>query len=290
MLKKRIVGVLIVKEGIVVQSIGFKRYLPVGKPEIAVEYLNKWGIDEIVLLDMDATRENRGPDFAMIKRVSEKCFVPLTVGGGINSLECMKKVIRYGADKISINTAAIKNPQLIKEGSDVLGNQCIVVSMDVKRNGDRRFEVFSDSGTIPTSISALEMAKTAESLGAGEILLNSVNRDGSKTGYELELIKEVASMVSIPVIACGGVGHPKHFLEGFKNSKICAAAAGNYFHFTEHTPIFTKAFLKNYGVDIRLETYATYKDFKFDDDGRILKRSDQYYDKLRFEYIPEEII
>lgn len=287
--KKRLIGCLVVKGGIVVQSIGFKRYLPVGKPEIAVEFLTNWGIDEIVLLDISATAEGRGPDFAMVARVSKKCFVPLAVGGGIKNVEDIHHLIRHGADKVVINTAAVKDPQFITQAAEVFGNQCIVVSIDAKKTA-KSYEVFLDSGRKPTGKSPVELAQQAQQSGAGEIFLNSIDRDGSKQGYDVALIKEVSQAVVIPVIACGGAGHPEHFAQAFAQGSASAVAAANYFHFTEHSPIVTKAFLKEDQVDMRLDSYATYADFTFDGMGRIAKRSKEYLDKLRFEYQPKEVI
>ncbi len=294
MSKTRLIATLTLKGEIVVQSINFKHYLPVGKPEIAIEFLNQWGIDEIVLVDMHATRENRGPNYELIKRCSKKCFVPLTVGGGINTVEQMKELIRNGADKIAINTAAIKNPNLITQGAKVLGSQCIIVSIDVKKNAQGEYEIFSNGGKLPTRLAPISWAKEAERRGAGEIFLNSIDQDGSKQGYDLELIKQVTEAVSIPVIACGGVGHPKHFTKAIKETKTSAVAAGNYFHFTEHCATTTKAYLKRNPElprdSIRLDSYATYDNFPFGEDGRISKKKEDYLEKLRFEYQPKEKI
>lgn len=288
--KRRLIGCLVVKDGLVVQSINFQKYFPVGRPEIAIEFLNGWGIDEIVLLDIDATAQGRPPDFAMVERVAQKCFVPLTVGGGIHSLEDMRRLIRFGADKIAINTAAIETPNLIREASAILGNQCIVISMDVRKNKKGKYEVYRDSGQTPTALHPVDFAQRVEKLNAGEIFLTSIERDGSKKGYDLELIRMVSEAVSIPVIACGGVGHPKHFVEGFKEGQAMAIAAANYFHFTEHSVTVTKAFLKEHGIEVRLDSYATYEDFDFDETGRIAKRNEKYLEKLRFEYQPKEVI
>lgn len=291
MLKNRIIAVLVVKRGIVVQSIGFKRYLPVGRPEIAVEFLNSWGIDEIVIIDIDATCAGRAPDYGMIKTVASKSFVPLTVGGGIKAIDEIKRLIRYGADKFSINSAAINNPSLIKEAAEVFGNQCVVVSMDVKKSSNGRYEVFVGSGKTATGLDPVNWAKRSQELGAGEILLNSIDQDGAKNGYDLNLIKLVSEAVNIPVIACGGVGHPDHFVAGMVKGKAAAAAAGNYFHFTEHSPVITKAFLKNNGgLETRIDTYYNYQDFQFDAQGRLAKRTDQYLNKIRFEKFPKEVI
>jgi cyclase len=240
MLKQRLVAFLPVKSGIVVQSIGFERYLPVGKPRIAVEFLNQWGIDEIILVDIEATSLGRCVDSEMIRGVSKACFVPLTVGGGIRSVSDMVKVIHSGADKISINTAALRTPELIKQGAEIFGSQCIIVSIDTKRNQNGSYEVFMMPSHEATGISPVELAKRVEGLGAGEILLNSIDRDGTKTGYDLQLAQEVANSVKIPVIVCGGVGHPVHFSEGLQLANVSAVAAGNFFHFSEHSATITK--------------------------------------------------
>lgn len=290
MLKKRIIASLIVKDGRVVQSIGFKRYLPVGDVGVAVEFLNNWGIDEIVLLDIDATKQKRGPDFKMVMKVSKKSFAPLTVGGGIRNIEDIRKLIRYGADKISINKMSLLDPLIIKKSAETFGSQCVVISVDIKKI-DGRYEVFSDNGKVPTGFDVVEWAKKVEELGAGEIFLNSIDRDGLKSGYDLKAIKKVADSVSIPVIACGGVGHPEHFLEAFTKAGTSATAAGNFFHFTEHSPIIVKSFLLQNKIDVRMDSYADYGGIDFiKENGRIAKRSDNYLDKLRFEYLPEEII
>ncbi|MBT4445671.1 imidazole glycerol phosphate synthase subunit HisF [archaeon] len=295
MLKKRVIACLVIKNGIVVQSIGFEKYLPVGIPEIAVEFLNSWGIDEIVLLDIDATLENREPDFEMIKRISKKCFVPLTIGGGIKSVAVMKKLIRTGADKIAINSLAVNNPSLISEAAAVLGKQCIVVSIDAKcrkrEDGIIWHEVMINNGKEGTGLDVVNFSKKCEELGAGEIIVNSIDNDGSKNGLDIELIRSVSSAVSIPVIAIGGVGHPEHFAEGFIQGNAMAVAAANYFHFTEHSPIIVKEYLMSYTtIRPRHETYINYEGFSFNKYGRIKKREEDYLDKTRFEYHPEEII
>lgn len=296
MLKKRLIACLNTKNQIVVQSILFQRYLPIGKPEIAVDFLNQWGIDEIIVLDLDATNEKRTFEIPLIHQLSKKCFTPLTIGGGINSLEDIKNIIRNGADKVSLNTAAVKNQQLIKVASETFGNQCIVVSIDAKKNNNGTYEVYLNSGKEPTSLSPVELAKKVELLGAGEILINSIERDGSKKGYDLELVKLVSEAVSIPVIACGGVGHPQHFNDLFTHTKVMAAAAGNYFHFTEHSPITTKSFIlngnesKNEKPFIRISTNCDYRKFLYDQNGRIDRQSDDYLKKIMFEYKPPEVI
>lgn len=289
MLKTRLIGVLIVKGGIVVQSINFRRYLPVGSPAVAVDYLNRWGIDEIVLLDIDASPESRSPELSKIAEFSKCCQVPLTVGGGIRTVEDIEKTIHAGADKIVINSAAVDTPDLISEGAELFGAQCIMVSIDAGLTGNGEYRAFTDSGRCDTGRSPVDLAEEAEKRGAGEILINSIDRDGSKTGYDLELLGQVCNAVDIPVIACGGVGHPEHFREA-AGLNLSGLAAANFFHFTEHSAVVAKSFLKSAREQVRLDTYAKYENCTFDMNGRADKRSDEYLDKLRFEYIPEEII
>jgi cyclase len=290
MLKKRLVGCVLVRDGIVVQSLGFSRYLPVGRVDITLEFLNQWGIDEIVLLDMTAGARGSGPDAGLVRASTGKCFVPLTVGGGIRTVEHMDALMHAGADKIALNAAAIDTPGLITAGAARYGNQCIVVSIDARRTAPGTYEVFTDGGRRATGLSPAALARQAVDRGAGEILLTSIDRDGAKTGYDLELVDELAGAVNVPVIVCGGAGHPRHFHEALTRAHVSAAAAGNYFHFTEHSPIVTKAWLRGVPFDIRLDTYAHYRDIGFDHDGRIARRDDAYLDDLIFEVIPPEII
>lgn len=290
MLKKRITACVIVKDGRVVQSIGFKRYLPVGSLDVTVEFLNRWGIDEIVILDMDATAQRRHPDCERIQRISRKNFAPLAVGGGIRTVEDMRRLVHSGADKIVINTIAFERPEIITEGADVFGSQCIVVSMDVRKNLDGTYQAFRDSAQTPTGKDPVQWALDLEALGAGEIFLNAVDRDGAKEGYDLELIQKVASAVRIPVIACGGVGCARHVLEGTQTA-ASALAIGNFLNFTEQSPMIIKAYLAQHGVDVRIDTYADFKEHQFDEVfGRLTKKSDDVLDQLRFVYHPEEVI
>lgn len=291
MFKNRVIASLTVRNGIVVQSIGFKKYLPIGRVDIAVEFLSRWAIDEIILLDIDASAQGRHPDFEIVRRAAAKNYVPLTVGGGIKTIDDIMRLIHSGADKVSINKVVFDNPGFVREASDVFGCQCIVVSIDAKKNGKGAYEVYADSGRTPKGLDPAKWAKRAEELGAGEILINSIDRDGSKTGYDIPLIRSVSDAVSIPVIACGGAGHPAHFLDGIKDGKVSAVCAGNYFHFTEHSPITSKAYLLRHGIkEIRLDSYANYKEVDFTEDGRIAKRDEDYLEKLMFEILPEEVI
>ena len=203
MLKKRIAASLIVKDGVVVQSIGFKKFLPVGKLPVATEFLNQWGIDEIILLDISATKRNVEPDYKMIKNSALKCRVPLTVGGGINNLDQIKELMHCGADKIAVNQAALINIDLISKAAHKFGDQCVVVSIDGIKTGDG-YKVFDYVNHKALSISVKDFARELQSRGAGEILINSVDRDGSYLGYDIDLINSVCDSVTVPVICSGG--------------------------------------------------------------------------------------
>ncbi len=275
MLKKRLIACLLVRDGLLVQSIGFKRYLPVGRPRFPIEFIARWDVDEIVLLDMSATSENRTLETGLLELLSRFCFVPLTVGGGVKTVDEVRKIIAAGADKVAINSHAVARPQLIYEIANVFGNQSVVVSIDCRLEDDGSYQVYTHSGTIGTGMSAEQWAKQVEGLGAGEIFLNSIDRDGSKQGYDLELISRVSDSVSIPVIACGGVGSYKHFAPGIIEGHASAVAAGNIFHYIEHSTIVAKAHLLKSDINIRLDSEATYFGREFDESGRLIMLSDK---------------
>jgi len=287
-LKKRIIATLVVKDGIVVQSIGFKKYLPVGKPNIAVEYLNQWGIDEIILLDISASSAGRKPLYDMVKRAALKCFVPLTLGGGITKIDHIKELMHCGSDKISINQTALKNPKFITEAANVFGSQCIVVSIDSIKDG-AKYKVYDHLQKRTLKITPAELAKISENAGAGEILINSVDRDGSYLGYDIDLINSVCEQTSIPVIVCGGAKNATDFLEVFNKTNTSAAAAGNFFHFTEHSVNITKANIIKQ-ADVRFETFTNYLDNKFDKTFRLLKKNDTTLEEMLFVRIEKEVI
>lgn len=288
MLKKRITATLVVKDGIVVQSIGFKRYLPIGKPAIAIEYLNSWGIDEIIILDISATAKGRIPDYEMIRNSSFKCYVPLTVGGGISDIKHIKELMQCGSDKISLNHTAIIQSDLIKHAAEIFGNQCVVVSIDAVKTSDG-YRVYDYLTQKALSITPAEMAKKSEELGAGEILINSVERDGSYLGYDKLLINSVCNEISIPVIVCGGAKNAKDMIDVLQNTSASAASASNFFHFTEHSVNITKAKIFS-KINVRLETHADYRDCAFDENCRLVKKDDKVLEDMLYMRIEKEII
>jgi len=251
MLAKRIIPCLDVDKGRVVKGVKFQNLRDAGDPvEVAKSY-EEQSADELVFLDITASAEERKIMIEVVQRVAETIFIPFTVGGGVSSLEDIRKLLSAGADKVSINTAAVKNPQLIYESAKRFGSQCIVVAIDAKRS-ERGWEVYIHGGRTPTGLDAVEWAKRVESLGAGEILLTSMDADGTKKGYDIELCKAVASAVSIPVIASGGAGTMEHFYEVFTQTNVDAALAASLFHFKEVSIPELKAYLKNKGVHVRL--------------------------------------
>ncbi len=255
MLTKRIIPCLdcdlSVPEGRVVKGIKFRKIRYAGKPEELAGRYYKEGADEIVFLDITASYERRETMLNVIEKTAEKVFVPLTVGGGIRNTGDMRKILNSGADKIAINTAAIKNPKLISDGAKRFGSQCIVVAIDAKKK-DNSWKCYIYGGREPTGIDTVEWAKRAERLGAGEILLTSMDRDGTKLGFDLELTKKISESVNIPVIASGGVGRLEHFYEAFTKGKADAALAASIFHFGEYSIPDVKKFLKGKGIPVRL--------------------------------------
>ena len=270
MLKNRLIPCIIIKGDLVVQSFFFKKYLPIGNAKTAIEFFVDWDVDEIVLLDIDALKERRGPNIDIIKWASKECFVPLTFGGGIKKVKDIDMVLKAGADKICINSYAISNPQFISESSNKFGSQCITVSIDVKVSETGEYEVFTHSSKNSTGKKPDEWARNVEVLGAGEILLNSIDRDGSRKGYDIELLNMVSKAVNIPVIACGGVGKVEHLSEGILNGNCHAVAAANIFQHTEHSTVLAKAHLIQNGIPVRINSNVNYDGLDFDHLGRPL--------------------
>lgn len=288
MLKKRIVAVILVKDGVVVQSIGFRKFLPIGSPEIALEFLTSWGIDEIIYLDISASKENLSPNYDLIRKSARKCYVPLTVGGGIRNTSQVSELMNAGADKVSVNQASLNDFKLISKIASLYGNQCVVASVDVLKT-ENGYKVYDYISKKPTAESPIERVKKLSENGAGEIFLNSVNRDGSYLGYDIDLIQQVSEAVNIPVICCGGAKNGKDMEHVFEQSNVSAAAAGNFFHFTEHSVNITKSVVSK-KENIRLETYADYIDSKFDSDLRLAKKTDRDLEEMLFLRIEKEVI
>ncbi len=250
MLAKRIIPCLDVKDGRVVKGINFVGIKDVGDPVECAKLYDEQGADEIVFLDITATHEGRGTMVEVVRKTAKKVFVPLTVGGGISTTEDMKNLLRAGADKVSVNSSAVRNPDLIAQGAKLFGSQCIVVAVDAKRV-DGAFHVVVNGGRIDTGLDAIQWAKKAQELGAGEILLTSMDADGTKNGFDLELLNAVTSAVSIPVIASGGCGKLTHFSEVFLKTGADAALAASLFHYRELTVGQVKEHLREKGIVAR---------------------------------------
>ncbi len=289
MLKRRIIAVLPVLNGIVVQSIGFKKYLPVGRPAVAVEHLNRWGVDEIVMLDISSTSIAEAELERAISDVAPYCLVPLAVGGGLRTIDHVRSVIKSGADRIVLNTSVFDTPELIEQAANRFGTQCVVAAIDARPRDDG-FEAFVDGGVRGTGLSPMVLAKRAEDHGAGEILIQAVHRDGQKSGYDLELCEQVAASVSIPVVVLGGVGAPMHMADAAKLPGVSGLAAGNFYHFTEHTATVAKAVIQAAGVELRHDSYADYRDCNFDETGRLRKKTDNDLEEMLFIHYVDEVI
>jgi cyclase len=252
MLKKRIIPCLDVKDGRVVKGINFVNLKDAGDPVEQAQIYDKGGADEICFLDITASSENRKILLDKVSETAKSCFVPLTVGGGVSSIDDIKNLLLAGADKVSINTAAVKNHNFIKESSIRFGSQCIVIAIDVKKVSNNKWEVFTHGGRNPTGIDVIEYAKIVENNGAGEILLTSMDRDGTKMGYDIELTKTISNLVSIPVIASGGVGNLDHLYDGFKLGLASAVLAASIFHYGNYTILEAKKYLLDKNIPIRL--------------------------------------
>lgn len=248
--RKRIIPCLDVRDGKVVKGINFVGIKEVGDPVECAEEYNAQGADEICFLDITATHEGRGTMVDVVRRTAQRVFVPLTVGGGISSVDDFRELLRSGADKVSVNSAAVRNPQLIHDAAEIFGSQCVVVAIDAKKKGDS-WTVVVNGGRIDMNIDAIEWAKKAEELGAGEILLTSMDTDGMKTGFDIELLNAVCDVVKIPVIASGGCGTLDHFSEVFQKTKASAALAASLFHYKELTVSQVKEHLEENNIPVR---------------------------------------
>ena len=251
MLKSRIIPCLDVKNGRVVKGINFVDLKDAGDPVEQAKIYSDGGADEICFLDITASNENRNTIYDVVQRTSKKCFVPLTVGGGVRSVEDISKLLNYGADKVSINTAAVENPTVIEESSKKFGSQCIVVAIDAKKKNDK-WEIFTHGGRNNTGIDALEFAKKMENSGAGELLVTSMDRDGTQVGYDNELMSNITSQINIPVIASGGVGSLDHLVEGIKLGNVSAVLAASIFHYGKYSIKEAKDYLYKKGLPVRI--------------------------------------
>lgn len=252
MFTKRIIPCLDVNNGRVVKGVNFVNLKDAGDPvEIAAAY-DKAGADELVFLDITASSDGRNTTVELVRNVAEKVFIPFTVGGGIRTVEDFKVLLREGADKISVNSAAIMNPELISRAADKFGSQCVVVAIDAKKQEDGHWSIYKNGGRVDMHMDAVEWAMKAESLGAGEILLTSMDCDGTKAGYDIELTSAVASNVSIPVIASGGAGNMEHFYDAFTKGNADAALAASLFHYKEMEIEDLKKYLSDKGIPMRL--------------------------------------
>ena len=251
MLKKRIIPCLDVKNGRVVKGINFVNLKDAGDPVEQAKIYSDGGADEICFLDITASNDNRDTIYDIIEKTSKKCFVPLTVGGGVRSVEDINKLLNCGADKVSINTAAVLDPKMVEVSSKKFGSQCIVVAIDAKLN-EGKWEIFSHGGRNSSGINVLEFAKTMENNGAGELLITSMDRDGTQAGYDIDLISAISSKVNIPIIASGGVGNLDHLVDGIKLGNASAVLAASIFHYGKHSVKEAKEYLDSKGIPVRI--------------------------------------
>ena len=251
MLKNRIIPCLDVKNGRVVKGVNFEDLKDAGDPVEQAKIYSDGGADEICFLDITASNENRNTIYDVVEKTSKKCFVPLTVGGGIRNVEDISKLLNCGADKVSINTAAVQNSSVVIESSKKFGSQCIVVAIDAKLNGDK-WEVFTHGGRNNTNIDVIEFAKKMEDSGAGELLVTSMERDGTQVGYDIDLMSKISSTVNIPLIASGGVGNLDHLVDGIKLGNASAVLAASIFHYSKYSIKEVKEYLDSKGIPVRI--------------------------------------
>ena len=251
MLKARIIPCLDVKDGRTVKGVNFVDLIDTGDPVAQAKVYDEQGADELTFLDITASHENRDTIFDVVNRTAEQCFMPLTVGGGVRQLEDIRKLLLAGADKVSINTAAVQRPEFVGGAAEKFGSQCIVVAIDAKTTGPGKWEIFTHGGRKPTGIDAIQWAGRMADLGAGEILLTSMDRDGTRSGFDIELTRTMADSVSIPVIASGGVGTLDHLVEGVRDGHASAVLAASIFHFGEYSIPEAKAHMAAAGVAMR---------------------------------------
>tara|TARA_B100001057_G_scaffold94168_1_gene90566 strand:- start:76862 stop:77626 length:765 start_codon:yes stop_codon:yes gene_type:complete len=253
LLKSRIIPCLDVNNGRVVKGTNFINLQDAGDPVEIAKLYDAQGADELCFLDITASHENRDTIFEIVQKTAEVCFMPLTVGGGINKVEHIRKLLLSGADKVSINSAAVRDRNLVREAAEKFGSQCIVVAIDVKKNdAEDVWEVYTHGGRVNTGLDVMKYAKNIEALGAGELLVTSMDRDGTKKGFDNKLMKQITDLVSVPVIASGGVGNLQHLVDGVKIGKADAVLAASIFHFGDFTVGEAKIFMKDQGIEVRI--------------------------------------
>lgn len=250
--KTRVIPCLLVNDLVLVKTIKFGSYRPIGVPRPAVRIFNAREVDEMVIFDIQATHEDRGPSLDLVAELAEECFMPLTIGGGLRTVEDIRQVLKAGADKVAINAEALRRPEFISEAAETFGSQCVVVSIDARRSGEDGSEVWTRSAKEATGLDPVDWAKRAEELGAGEIFLQSIDRDGTMDGYDLEFIRSVADAVRVPVVACGGVGKLQDFVDGVQEGHASAVAAASIYQYTEVTPRGAKEAMRDAAIDVRL--------------------------------------
>ncbi len=251
MMKMRIIPCLDVDKGRVVKGVNFVDLVDAGDPVEQARLYDQQGADELCFLDITATHEARDSIFDVVNKTAEVCFMPVTVGGGVRTLDDIRKLLLAGADKVSINSAAVKRPEFVREAAEKFGSQCIVVSIDAKSTGPESFEIFTHGGRKPTGIDAVKWAERMVEYGAGEILLTSMDRDGTKQGFNLPLTRTIADAVPVPVIASGGVGNLEHLVEGVRDGHATAVLAASIFHFGEYTIAEAKDYMRKAGIPMR---------------------------------------
>lgn len=251
MLKKRIIPALLLKEGRMVKGAGFRDFRDVGDPVTTARVYNAQKVDELVFLDIRPSAESRARVLQIVREAALECFMPLTVGGGVQSVEDIRILLEAGADKVSINSAAVRDPELIRQGAEIFGDQCIVVSVDYRLNREGRREVYIDSGATATGLDATEHIMNCVERGAGELLLTSIDHEGRMNGYDLDYIREISALINIPLIASGGAGRLDDFKQVLGDTRASAVSAGSIFHFTDQSPIKARFYLANSGLNVR---------------------------------------
>ena len=250
MLKQRLIPTLLLRNNRMVKGVNFDNYRDTGDPVSTARIYNSQYVDELIIIDIDATNENRSFNKEVINKIAKECFMPLTIGGGISSIETIRDLVLNGADKVVINSSAYLDQALISAASTMFGKQCIVVGIDVRKENNA-YKLYRNSGKIECDISLKDHLKRVEELGAGEIFVNNISKDGMMEGYDLDLINFITSVTRLPLIACGGAGNFKHLVEAYTNTDVSGLAMGSIFHFGDNNPIRARAYLKNYAIPIK---------------------------------------